>query len=325
MARPSITLFTLGGTIAMAPGESGGAVPALSGDALVEAVPEIGEIADLHVVPVAQTGSANLTIGQMLDLARQITSAAESGTDGVVVTQGTDTMAESAFLLALTLRLEIPVIVTGAMRHAGLPSPDGPGNLLTAVQVAAHPEMAATGPLVAMGGTLHAARFVAKRHTVRADAFASPGAGPVAEMAEGTLRRLAQPAPPPHIPLADIGNVPEVALIPAAFGDSGHLLGGLPDSLTGIVIAAFGGGHLPEAMADRAAALAARMPVVLASNTGAGPVLERSYGYPGAEIDLIVRGLIPAGLYSPEKARLILSLMLAAGAERGDIAKALAS
>lgn len=323
MAKPRIRLFALGGTIAMTQTANGGAQPSLSGDALVSAVPELAEAVALEVEPVAQIGSANLTIDMLCDLARRIEAAARDGVNGVVVVQGTDTLSEAAFLLALVLRLEIPVICTGAMRHQDMLSADGPANLLAAVEAASDPTVARLGPSVAMAGQIHAARFVEKRHTASMAAFASPAAGPMAEIVEGRLRHLAAPAPLMHLPLGGIGTIPAVPIVPAVLGDTeGRQLDLLPVGSKGLVIEAFGGGHLSEGMADKAAGLAARMPVVLATSVGSGPVLEETYGYKGAECDLIARGLIPAGLFSPPKARLLLALMLASGRGRGEIVAA---
>ena len=324
MPKPRIRLFALGGTIAMTRSADGGVVPALTGEALVEAVPELADIAALEVESVTNLASANLTFDLLLDLARRIEAAARGGVDGVVVTQGTDTLAESAFVLALLLNLDIPVICTGAMRHGDMASPDGPGNLAAAVQAACNPATAVFGPVVAMAGQLHAARYVEKRHSASPAAFASPASGPVAEIVEGRLQRLSMPAPLRPIPLAEVGPVPVVPLVPAVLGDiSGSQLDLLPVDAAGLVIAAFGGGHLPEGMTDKVSAIAARMPVVLASSAGAGPVFETTYGYKGAERDLIARGLIPAGLFSPPKARILLALMLAAGRPAAEIEAAL--
>lgn len=319
--KPRIRLFTLGGTIAMAPAKDGGVVPALTGEALIAAVPDLDDAADIAVENVARLGSGNLGFSHATDLAHRISAAADAGTDGVVVTQGTDTLEEMAFLLALMSRRDVPVIVTGAMRHPGLPSSDGPANLLAAVRAAATPALADAGVVVTMNDELHAARFVSKVHTASTAAFASPGFGPVGLVSEGRVRLAAMPAPVPHLEPPD-EPVPAVALVPALFGDIGSALDTLPAGIGGLVVEAFGGGHLPEAMADKAAALAVRMPVILASRTGAGAVLEATYGYRGAEIDLIARGLIPAGLFDARKARLLLALLLAHGSGRDAIAAA---
>ncbi len=88
----------------------------------------------------------------------------------------------------------------------------------------------------------------------------------------------------------------------------------------GLVIEAFGGGQVPSIMVDELSSLAAEMPVVVASRTGSGEALRRTYGFPGSEIDLLGRGLISAGLLDGPKARLFLALLLRAGASSDEIA-----
>ncbi len=312
MSRPRIALFSLGGTIAMTGDAGGGLVPALGGEALVAAVPGLADIADIAVTEVANRASANLSIVDIARLAARIEAAVADGARGIIVTQGTDTLAECAFLLGVFLRSPVPVIVTGAMRGPRQPSSDGPANLLAAAVAAGTPALAECGVLVAMNDTLYAARFVDKRHSSNPAAFASPDCGPVGHVVEGRVRLHARPLLPPHLPRPDgAAPLPRVVLVAAAFDDDGALLDHLPSASAGVVVEAFGAGHLPEAMAERAARLAGRMPVVFATRTGAGSVLETTYGYKGAERDLIARGLIPAGDFSAARARLLLVLALA--------------
>ncbi len=320
MTRPRLALFSLGGTIAMTGDKTGGLVPALTGEALVAAVPALDGIADIAVSEVANRASANLSIADIARLADRIEAAAAAGARGIIVTQGTDTLAECAFLLGVFLRLAVPVIVTGAMRSPSQPSPDGPANLLAAAVAAGTPALAGCGVLVAMNDTLHAARFVEKRHSTDPAAFAAPDCGPVGHVVEGRVRLHARPLLPPHLPRPDAdAPLPRVALVAAAFDDDGALLDHLPLDTAGVVLEAFGAGHLPAAMADRAARLAPRIPVVFTTRTGAGSVLEETYGYKGAERDLIARGLIPAGGFSAARARLLLILALAAGGPRAEL------
>ncbi|GER00275.1 L-asparaginase [Iodidimonas gelatinilytica] len=309
MTKPRIALFTLGGTIAMTVGTNGGVVPALSGDDLIAAVPNLDGIAAITVCELARLGSANIGYGHIRTLVKKIREAVADGANGIVVTQGTDTLAESAFVLSLLLDVDVPVIVTGAMRHPSLPSSDGPGNLLAAVQAASTPELASCGVLLCMNDELHAAYAAEKSDTASTAAFRSRNMGPVARLVEGRVMMLARPGRMPHISL-ETDRPPRVPLISASFDDDGLLLDHLPADRAGVVIAAFGGGHLSEKMADRAAILAATCPVVLASQAGGGRILQSTYGYQGAEIDLIGRGLIPAGAFSPEKSQILLTLLI---------------
>jgi L-asparaginase len=102
-------------------------------------------------------------------------------------------------------------------------------------------------------------------------------------------------------------------------GQDDRLLSDLGRTLDGLVIAGFGLGHVPAGLVEPLTRLAARIPVVLASRTGAGPVGSSTYGYPGSESDLLARGLIRAGYLGPYKARVLLHLLLANGAGPGRI------
>jgi len=170
-----------------------------------------------------------------------------------------------------------------------------------------------------MNDQIHAARWVAKTHSASPAAFISPGFGPLGHIAEGRV----------HIPVRlrdrspHFGPVPRrevrVGLVTIALGDDGALIDALAGHVQGLVVAAFGAGHVPAGTVTSLAGLAARMPVILASRTGAGPVHHHTYGFPGSETDLLARGLISAGYLAPVKARLLLHLLLATGADSTQI------
>jgi L-asparaginase len=117
----------------------------------------------------------------------------------------------------------------------------------------------------------------------------------------------------PHIAISDAPNWPRVALIPLGLGDDGALLSALPSlGYDGCVIAATGGGHVPDACVPAIESLAGAMPVVLSSRIVAGHTFERSYGYPGSERDVLARGVLSGTGLSALKARVLLTLCLAA-------------
>ncbi len=328
MSLRPITVFTLGGTIAMAPdGPSGGAVPALDADALLGALPELAQVAEISARNFRELPGAHLSLDDILDLARAIEDARNEGAAGAVVTQGTDTIEETAFVLDTVLDPAYPVVVTGAMRHPGQPGSDGPANLLAAVAVVASETAAGIGTMVVMNDEIHGGQLVQKTHATKPSAFSSPSAGPMGFIAEGRPRIILRPTARARINLTDIGTAPcPDALISIGLGYEGPLarmagLGG-DDRFQGLVIDAMGAGHVPEPVADALGEIARRLPVILASRTHAGAVLSATYGFKGSETDLMARGLIGAGWLTGPKARLLLTLGLRAGLDLAGIRQA---
>ena len=279
MVLPRVAVLSLGGTISATKdgGPSGGAgvAPALTGEQLVEMVPEISAIAEVEAVQFRKVAGSELTLDDAVSLAREAENRPEA--EGLVVTQGTDSIEEMAFALDLLLDREAPVVVTGAMRNPTVPGADGPANLLAAVRVAAGEEARGLGTVVVMNEEIHAARFVRKAHTQNPAAFSSAPAGPVGYLYEGSPRVVVRPAGGRRIDLArDTGHHP-VALYKVAFGDDGRLLSEVGRlGYKGLVVEAMGGGHLPASMVGTVEQLAGRMPVVLASRTGGGEVIKQT-------------------------------------------------
>jgi L-asparaginase len=321
-----VALFTLGGTIASTH-TAGGVAPQLTGADLLASVPGLDQAGvTLQVRDFRQVPSSSLTVDDLLDLAGAIRKEAAGGADGVVVSQGTDTIEETAFLADLLYDGDAPVVFTGAMRNPTLAGADGPANLLAAVTVAASPQARGLGCVVVFGDEIHAARFVQKAHTTSVTAFISPPAGPLGVVAEGRaivltrpFRRPALPGPPPVLRGPRSVQTVKTGLVTMVLGDDGTLLEAAAGRFGGLVVAGYGAGHVPEAVVGRLGELAQRIPVVLASRTGAGMVLARTYAYPGSESDLRGRGLIGAGFLDPLKARLLLHVLLAGGAGREEI------
>jgi L-asparaginase len=321
----NLAVLFLGGTIAMA-GHRDGVVQRLDGAEVLSAVPRLADLdvaiaaRDVRAVP-----SACLSFGDILDLVATAEAFVADGATGVVVVQGTDTIEETAYLIDLVWPHKVPIVVTGAMRNPTLAGPDGPANLLAAVQVASAARFADLGCLVVLNDEVHAARYVRKTHTSNPASFASPDTGPVGHLVEGVPVVLSRPPARLTLPRPATAADVAVALVTVTLDDDGGLLAGLADRYAGLVVAGFGVGHVPAPLADPLGALAKRIPVVLASRAGAGSVFAHTYGYAGSESDLRTRGLIGAGFLDAYKARVLLRLLLAGGASRAELAATFAA
>ncbi|MBN8994993.1 MAG: asparaginase [Rhizobiales bacterium] len=317
MGRPVIAILALGGTIAAAPPEPGRAATMdRDADAIVRSVPALAAIADVRPESFRRIGSADLGFADIVALAKRIDAIAAT-VAGVVVTQGTDTLEETSFLLDRLVASDVPVVVTGAMRNAGLPGADGPANLLAAVRVAASPLARAAGTLVVMNDEIHLGRFVRKAHATSPATFESRPLGPIGWVAEGHVRMPLAPRTRPRRFALDVGvAVPQVALLKMSLGDSPTLIERIDTgTFAGAVIETYGAGHTSQRVLDALAGLAVRMPTVFASRTGAGEVHTSTCDFPGSELRLLERGLIPAVALDGLKARLLLTLALAGGLE----------
>jgi L-asparaginase len=327
MSKPRIHVLALGGTIATRPDSTGVMQMGLGADDLVAAVPLLKTVAEIEAETVSRVGSHSLSFDQIHALAARIRGLKA---DGVVVTQGTDTLEETSFLLDLLLETDVPVIVTAAMRNPSLTSPDGAGNLLAAVRVASddwvRSHARALGVVAVMLDEVYAAADVAKVHPTRLNAFASAQTGPLAALVEDRVVPLALPvrdavvAARRRLKTAD-GRAAPVALFWMALDDDLALI---PTMLAasdrvgyrGAVIAAMGGGHIAERAVDNVHRLARAMPTVIAPRTGGGPMLRKTYGGPSAEIELRRSGLIWGGRLHPLKGRVLLETCLRAGLDR---------
>jgi L-asparaginase len=319
-----IVVVSTGGTIAMRPDPaSGKLVPAVSGEELVEMLRSSSgagdaEIPALELDDFAHVPSFDMHGELALALARRVREHATGDADGIVVTHGTDTMEESAYVIERLLPLEHPpVVLTGAQRSAAEPDSDGPRNLRDAVRVASEPTARDRGPLVAFAGQLHAAREARKVHTSALAAFASPGYGPVGAVDGGRVvfQRSSERRPP--LPDPD-GPLPVVDLIRLYAGsDARFVRASVASGARAIVLEATGRGNANEQVLEGVReALAAGVPVVVTSRCLAGRV-EPAYGRGGGK-DLAEAGTLFAGDLAGPKARVLVQLALASGLELGE-------
>ncbi len=310
--RPHVAVVTMGGTIASRVDEAGAVVPVVSGAELLDLVPRLDEVAEVELVDFAQVPSWNLEPDMLLELARRADELLDGRATGVVVTQGTDTLEETAYLLDLTVQSKRPVVVTGAMRNNSELGADGPRNLYNAVRVAADPAAAGRGILVVFNEEIHAAREVTKTHSFNVSTFRSPYAGPIGYTDTAGVVFTRRPKPTPK--LAPTSLPQDVYLLKMALGTGDRLVRScVQATVDGIVIEGTGLGHVPgKVVPTIRSAVDAGIPVVLTSRTFAGRVLPL-YGSPGGGQELREAGVIFAGDLSGQKARLELMAALGAG------------
>ena len=290
-----------------------GAVPALTATEILEATRGIDAITGVETEEWGAFPGPHMTVERMWALRNRIAEhLVRPEVTGVVVTHGTDTLEESAYLVGRSLSAEKPVVFTGAMRTVSDLGWDGPANLLEAVRVAASPEMRGYGVLVVISGQIFAALDATKTNTHLLDAFESPGLGPIGVLDEGELIMHRELPPSPPIIEPSMLATP-VDIIFVAAGADERLLDASRSVARAVVIAAMGRGNVPPAMVpaiDRW--IADDKPVVLTSRTQGGRV-GHTYGYPGGGRRLEEIGVIFGGSRRAQQARIDLMLALGAG------------
>lgn len=281
----SVTIISTGGTIASTPDEGDDANPELTGDDLVAAVPELGEIADIEPEDFSTVPSPYLTFEQLLDLVDRVQALdADPSVDGVVVTQGTDNLEESAYFLDLCYDGEMPVVFTGAMRNPSLPSPDGPANLLASVLTATDEDARGQGVLVAFNDRVHAAREVAKMHATNLDTFRTPEFGPLAAIDEDRVvwRRTTTNQDPTFDP--DPSKIPDEVLTCVATLDMNDTTIMAAREADALCLATMGAGHFPpKILATLKAVVEAGTPIVATTRCPEGRLARHTYGFEGSE------------------------------------------
>ena len=318
-ALPRIAVLATGGTIAGAAPDaantSGYQAGVVGVGQLLAAVPSLTSVANVQAEQVASVDSKDMALALWITLAQRVdTLLASDEIDGIVITHGTDTLEETAWLLHLTVKSDKPVVLTAAMRPSSALSADGPLNLLNAVTVAADAQASGQGVLVAFNNRIHSARDVVKTSTYAVDAFQSPEIGALGWVQDGRVE-FQRSVVRPHTratPFA-IDSVasawPAVDVVASYAGVSRVAVDALVAAgVKGIVVAGTGNGSihvtLQTALADAAAKGVA---IVRSSRVGSGHVMRN-----GAASDDAL-GFVTAGALNPYKARVLLMLALAAG------------
>jgi L-asparaginase len=316
--RSRVAVVATGGTIASLESDgTGGVAVALP---ISRVLGDAADLPDVDVEPVVEllrVNSWNVDPGLMWRVADCVGRlTADLDIDGVVVTHGTDTLEETAFLVDVVTSSDKPVVFTAAMRSADSRSPDGPDNLAAAIRAAASPVLRGLGVLTCLGNELHAARWVRKGHTSRLDAFGG-GPGPVAMVSpDGFIRRIGgrlERWTAPGAGQADDIEADDVLVLQAYTGMSAAPLRAVTEATQtrGVVIEGFGLGHVPASLVEPIRDLVREgKVVVIATRVPAGGT-RTVYGGPGGGTDLAALGVLAAGGLTAAKARLLLLACLA--------------
>lgn len=318
-ALPRIAVLATGGTIAGAAPDatntSGYQAGVVGVGQLLAAVPSLAAVANVQAEQVASVDSKDMALSLWSTLAQRInTLLASDEVDGVVVTHGTDTLEETAYLLHLGVKSDKPVVLTAAMRPSSALSADGPLNLLNAVIVAGNAKARGQGVLVAFNNRIHSARDVVKTSTYAVDAFQSPEIGALGWVQDGRVefqRSVVRPhtGATPFLIGSNNAAWPLVEVVTSYAGVSRVAIDALVSAgVKGIVVAGTGNGSIHSTVQTALAEAAAKgIAIVRSSRVGSGHVMRN-----GAAADDAL-SFVTAGALNPYKARVLLMLALAAG------------
>lgn len=318
---PRVHILATGGTIASAYDPAkGGFVASLSADQLIAAAPEIGKHATITYEQVANIGSADMNPAVWLQLRERAEAAlSDPAVTGIVVTHGTDTLEETAYFLDLTIGSDKPVVMVGAQRAASLPDTDGPRNLLDAIRVAVSPEAVGMGTIVVLGGKINAAREVTKTSTIELETFKSLEFGALGVVDVEGVRFYRRPLRRQHVALPSQPQLGRVEIVNHYAGNEGLVLRqllhgpepfGKPNGRDGLVIAGTGLGNVGERMFEAVKeALDRGIPCVVSTRVPTGRQMPL-YASAGAGLSLVQAGCHLSDNLSPQKARVLLMVLL---------------
>ena len=318
-----IAIIFNGGTISMKIDEKiKAAVPSLSADEIMSMIPGVEDYAEIEAYTFSSMPSPHMTLETMLKLSKFTTELVErDDIDGVVITHGTDTLEETAYLLDLTVKTKKPVVVTGAMRSGSELGYDGPFNLATSICTAISDEAVGRGVLVCFNGELNSASEVTKANSMALNAFRTPNFGPIGIVDNDNVIFYRDAN---HLEKYDVSKIEkQVALIKCVVDmDSSYIDYLIEKGYGGIVIEALGRGNVPPKMVEGIKkAIELEIPVVVVSRCFEGRVFE-SYGYEGGGKQLKNLGVIFGDTLPGQKARIKLILAINSGMNIHEVARA---
>ncbi|MDG2327957.1 MAG: type II asparaginase [Halioglobus sp.] len=312
--KAKIVILATGGTIAgaAATGVQAGYTSGEVGvETLIDAVPQLSELADISGEQVANVGSQDLSDEVWLLLADRVnTLLASKDVDGIVITHGTDTIEETSYFLNLIVNSDKPVVMTAAMRPATALSADGPLNIFNAVAVAADAEAKGRGVLIVINDDIHGARGMTKTSTTDVQTFVSAERGLMGATLYGENRYYRSPyrthTSDSEFSVEGIKVLPRVDVIYISAGVSPDLIDAAVDNgAKGIVTAGVGNGNMTgDALQALERARAEGVVVVRSTRVTSGTVGRN------VETDDDAMGTVASGELNPAQSRVLLKLIL---------------
>lgn len=313
MPKRDVLILTTGGTIA-----SRINAPLIAGPALVQAIPELTNYANIDVEEFSVVGSSKMTPAHWLGLAKRINVVLSENAElaGIVITHGTDTLEETAYFLNLTVKSDKPVVLVGSMRSADEISADGPANLINGVKVALDDQAIGQGVLVVLNEDISAARDVWKTDNRRVHTFGASNVGHVGTVDPDGVRfyhRSLQPhTTHAEFDVSKLNALPRVAILSDFTGIDETLVNNFgKQDMDGLVVRTFAGGRMSSGMLAGLAGLQQRgIPTVVTSRVPGGRIVSA----PDYDFPAVVSNGQP-----DNKARILLMLALTESSDLAEI------
>ncbi len=311
---PKVVILATGGTIAgSAPTEvqAGYQSGQVGVDILINAVPQLKEIADVRGEQISNIGSQNMSDEIWLKLAKRVNELlGQDDVDGIVITHGTDTMEETAYFLTLVTKSKKPVVLTCSMRPSTALSADGPLNIYNAVAVAGNKDSEGRGVMVVANDRIHSAREVVKTSTTAVETFMSPLVGSLGTVNYGVINYVDLPHKKntyeSEFSVDGLSSLPRVDIIAIYEDAPGDLIKAAVDlGAKGIVTSGLGNGNLTDACVEALEYARSKGVVVVR----AARVLTGFVGR-NVELDDDKLGFVASYELIPSKARVLLRLAL---------------
>ncbi|WP_104697469.1 MULTISPECIES: asparaginase [unclassified Helicobacter] len=302
-----ISIGSIGGTISMTKNHSNeGITPTLGANDLIQALPQLPDSIKIKPSLLFSIASANISFSHLFKVYQWAKDEIKNGSNAIIITQGTDTLEESAFFLSLLWELEAPLIFTGAMKGANSIGSDGISNLYCSLLVALHSQ--SKGVMVVMNHTIHHPLWLQKTHSLSLETFSSFGKE-IGVVLEENVEFFYLPKLMPIYSNFTLSNK-KVFAYEHKLDDEEKILQWASQNYDGIVIEGYGAGHTHLKSLPIIEEIAKQIPVIMCARTHQGPSAIKTYGYDGGEIDLQSKNVIMSRWLQAKKARILLYVLL---------------